>query len=245
MKWLRIGIFSIVLSNLAYAAPPSYLVTDLGSLTWATPIPGPGSLPGTEEYDRTTAGEVGSDTIQESVGPVTHAYLYRNQQLMDLGVLPGALSYTLPPRSIGLALNTAAHVVGGSDSAFYHSAVGLGTAAPHAVLWNGTINDLGTLSGDPGYASAATAINDFDEIVGNSEVTITNGLLANRAFVWIAGKMYNLTSYVAISYPNVRLTTAIGINCQGDIAALGYDIRTPNTERNYLLSRTGPRRNCP
>src|SRR5689334_12141409 len=88
------------------ATPPVYTVIDLGSLGWATVHPSPGTLPGTTAYDVTSAGEVGSDTIQDpNFGPVTHAYLYRNQQLTDLGVLPGALGYTTLPKSVAFALN--------------------------------------------------------------------------------------------------------------------------------------------
>jgi hypothetical protein len=39
---------------------------------------------------------------------------------------------------------------------------------------------------------------------------------------------------------NVRLTEAVAINCKGWIAANGYDIRTPDTKRAYLLIPRGP-----
>jgi hypothetical protein len=176
-------------------------------------------------------------------GPVIHAYLLRNGQLTDLGVLPGAMGYTTGPTSIGRSLNVQAHVVGLSDSQYYHLTTG--KPAGHAVLWNGTLTDLGTLSGDPSYGSVAEAINDFDEIVGNSEVMLNTGEVTNRAFVWIAGKMYNLTSYVSLSYSTVRLTDATNINCQGNIAAVGYDTRWPTIQRAYLLTRIGmPRPTC-
>lgn len=246
MKRSQVFVLTSVLSMLAfqaYAAPPSYVLTDLGSLGWATPNPQPGSAPGTTEYERTASGEVGSDNVMSDVGPVTHAYLFRNQTLTDLGVLPGALGYTSPPTSVARALNTAAHVVGISDSAFYHAIGSSSAPAAHAVLWNGAINDLGSLSGDPGYMSVAEGINDSDEVVGFSEIMLNTGAVANRAFVWIAGKMYNLSFYTNV--PTVALVDASAINCQGQISAIGFDRAKPSQLHSYLLTRIGPRRNCP
>lgn len=248
MKRSRVFVLSSVLLMLAfqvYASPPSYLLTDLGSLGWATPNPRRGSVPGTTEYARTASGEVGSDTKQDpNIGPITHAYLFRNQSLTDLGVLPGALSYTSPPKSVARALNSAAHVVGLSDSAFYHSAISSSEAASHAVLWNGAINDLGSLSGDPGYMSMAEGINDWDEVVGFSEITLNTGAIATRAFVWIAGKMYNLSFYTNAA-STVALTDATAINCQGQISAIGFNRSNPTQQHSYLLTRIGASRSCP
>ena len=106
------------------------------------------------------------------------------------------------------------------------------------------MKDLGTLS-IPGWDSRADSINDSGEIVGLS-ASIVNGTETNRAFLYVNGQMLNLQFYVYDRDPNVRLTEAVGINCQGWIVANGYNMQSPNVQRVYLLIRRGaPRPQCP
>src|SRR5258708_35467593 len=243
---MRLHRYLLLVLSAPALAQPQYTVTDLGSLQWATEQPKPGTVPGTTEYDKTSAGEVGVDSMPDasSGGFTNHAYLYKQGKLTDLGVLPGAMGYTERPGSAALGINSAAHVVGVSASAFYNTD-NSGKAAAHAVLWNGGTIDLGTISGDPGNSSMAEAINDSEEVVGYSQVTLTTGQLAQRAFVWAAGKMYNLTMLL-VSAPNLRLTDQLQINCQGAISALGYNAADlTRRAHSCLLTRVGTARTCP
>lgn len=222
----------------AFAAP-SYTITDLGTLGWAIPEPEPGPIPNTTVYDQTSDGQVGILLVQsQTTSPAAHAYLYKTGTLTDLGVLPGASENAGPPTSMAVSLNKVAHVVGSSDSAFSGPR---GNSLVHAVLWNGTPTDLGTIQGSPNFTSMAEAINDSEEIVGSSEVSLTAGGTSTRAFVWVSGKMYNLTFYT--NNQNFVLTNATAIDCQGQIAAIGYLANDPTqAQHSFVLNRVGPAR---
>jgi hypothetical protein len=56
--------------------------------------------------------------------------------------------------------------------------------------------------------------------------------------------MYNLSFVVAGTRTSTRLTDALWIDCQGDIAATGTPALGAATH-NYLLVRQGPARKCP
>ena len=88
----------------------------------------------------------------------SHAALWQNGKVNDLGTLPGGWE------SRAVAINERGQVVGwGPTKSSPH-------AAPweHAVLWeNGKMRDLGTLPG--GWESRAVAINERGQIVGRAE----------------------------------------------------------------------------
>lgn len=229
---------TLLAASQAFAAP-SYTITDLGSLPWGQPTPEPGPIPNTTIYDSTSAGQVGILLVQsQTTSPAAHGYLYKSGTLTDLGVLPGASENAGPPTSMAVSLNTVAHVVGSSDSAYSGPK---GNTLVHAVLWNGGAQDLGTLGGTPSFTSMAESINDFDEVVGSSDVGLTAGGTATRAFVWVSGIMYNLTFYT--NNRNYILTNATSIDCQGQIAAVGYLVSDPTqTQHSFVLNRAGPAR---
>jgi len=107
------------------------------------------------------------------------------------------------------------------------------------------MHDLGTLA-TPEYDSCANGVNDSREIVGwtNTISSVDNSVL-QRAFVYIAGTMYNLSFFLTNS-STIRLTDALAIDCQGSIAAVGYDSKTGASQTHtYLLNRVGPQRSCP
>jgi probable HAF family extracellular repeat protein len=176
----------------------------------------------------------------------THAFLYRNGYRTDLGTLPGG-NY-----SSAAGVNNKGNVVG-------YSWIGqTGNCLPspynpivqHAfVSVNGKMTDLGNLANKTTCNSGAEAINDSGEIVGWSDaITTTNVQQVSRAFLDFGGQMFSLSflDWGDPAWGFVRFTDAVGINCNGWIAANGYDTRVPSVYRAYLLIRKGPLRpECP
>jgi probable HAF family extracellular repeat protein len=190
------------------------------------------------------AGEGTDPNTAVSFG--VHAFLYTGPgENRDLGAL--ALSGDGSDDSEGYGINDVDEVVGASTTAIparnssNQPCPNCGVAS-HAFLWRaGKMTDLGNLAGIAGWDSAANAINDRGEIVGWAYSNV-GGMAAKRAFVYVGGRMLNLQFYVDQRDPNVRLTDAAGINCNGWVVANGYDVRTPNINRAYLLIRRGPPR---
>jgi probable HAF family extracellular repeat protein len=175
-----------------------------------------------------------------------HAFLYRNGTRTDLGALPGS------DYSAATGVNNKGDVVGYS----WLGQAGQCVPSPytpeiqHAFLSaNGKMTDLGNLANKPYCSSTAEAINDAGEIVGSSDaITTADNQQVERAFLVSGGQMYSLTflDWGDPAWGNVILTDAAAINCNGWIAATGYDIHTPNVTRVYLLVRKGPLRpECP
>jgi probable HAF family extracellular repeat protein len=235
-------------SAVMWTSRPSLHMVSLGVL-WSDP-----SLSG---YATSTADGInrvshitGSSTAGTGSTPDTavafgnHAFIYRYGKMTDLGAL--ALSGNGSDNSEGLSINNLDQVAGYSTTAIPELST-TGQPCPdcgmasHAFVWSaGKMKDLGTLS-FPGWDSQALGINDSGEIVGLS-ASIVNGTETNRAFLYVNGQMLNLQFYVYDRDPNIRLTRAVGINCQGWIAANGYNINSPNVNRTYLLIRRGPPR---
>jgi len=197
----------------------------------------------------TGSSDAGQGTTPDTAQPFgTHAFLYRNGSMLDLG----ALAHTADGSdfSEGNGINNLDAVVGDSDTAI-PAVNGSGQpcdecgVANHAFLWQaGKMQDLGTVGGTPGLDSRADAINDSGEIVGWSD-SLVRGTATQLAFLYTGGQMLNLHSLVTGLDPHVQLTEAVGINCQGWIVANGFDTRTPTVDRIYLLIRNGaPRPQC-
>ena len=131
---------SIKMDGQRSAAPPGpYVVTDLGTF---------GGVQSAHAHDINDAGQV--------VGIArTHAFLWQNGVMTDLGTLGGN-------SSSASAINAVGQVVGSAS-----------TAAPstsHAVRWdNGAITNL-----TPGVPSSASGINDAGQVIGT--LTPTDGL---------------------------------------------------------------------
>jgi probable HAF family extracellular repeat protein len=167
--------------------------------------------------------------------PYSHAYLWKNNSLTDLGVLPGLGTTSF---STGYGINNHDDVVGSSTgSTLIPTPTGPSyIIKTHAFIYHaGKMRDLGVLGHDP--QSQANGINDNGEIVGLS------GRLGDlehpsRAFVYVDGHMYDLNALVeGLGHTGVELNEAVAINCHGDIAANHRN--SDYTSHAYLLVRKG------
>jgi probable HAF family extracellular repeat protein len=139
-----------------------------------------------------------ADTTQPDPSPqfcfdsdcfTAHAFLWRDGERTDLGVLPGgASSQANWISSNGLVAGLAEN--GQIDPL-------LGGPEFRAVIWqNGAITDLGTLEG--GYSSIANSVNKDGQVVGvfANDVPDQNSMFSNgyqaRAFLWQKGVMQDL-----------------------------------------------------
>jgi probable HAF family extracellular repeat protein len=191
--------------------------------------------------------DAGQGTTFDDAQPFgQHAFLYRNGKMLDLG----ALAPNAPDNdSEAYGINNLDEVVGLSSTtiparnSLNQPCPDCGVAS-HAFLWRaGKMTDLGNLASIPGWDSKADAIDNMGEIVGWSD-SIVNGASTHRAFLYVGGKMLNLQFYVFNRDPNVRLTEAVAINCKGWIAATGFNIKSPDVSRAYLLIPRGKPQPC-
>ena len=237
--------------NLAvmWSSRPTLHMTVLGVL-WVNP-----QLP---DYSTSTATAInglshvtGSSIVGKGTDPNTavllgmHAFLYKAGKMTDIGAL--ALAGNGSDDSEGNAINNLDQVAGISTTAIpARNSLGQPCTscgvASHAFLWSsGKMRDLGNLAAIPGWDSQADSLNDSGEIVGWSD-SMVNGSSTHRAFLYEGGQMLNLQFYIYDRDPNVRLTEAVGINCNGWIVANGFNVTSPDVSRVYLLIPRGPSR---
>jgi probable HAF family extracellular repeat protein len=150
-------------------------------------------------------------SISISSGP-SHAFWWQNAQMTDLG------TYSSDNSSSAVGINNSGQVVGWSYKA---SGISSYIKAPlndtwHAVLWqNGSITDLGTLSGD--NFSQAFNINNRGQIFGWSRKVINNSFADQTAhiFQWQNGTMTNLGNLITPS--DTRESFIQRINNKGQV----------------------------
>ena len=144
----------------------TYVLKPLGSL-------GHGFAQGNHLNNR---GDVVGFAYAGNLGTNTHAFLYTNGVMADIGTLGGGFSYAW-------AINDSRVVVGEANLA--------GDNTTHAFRWaNGSMQDLGLLPGTGEY-SVATDINNKGQIVGFSE--ISSGFGSTRhAFLWQSNVMTDI-----------------------------------------------------
>jgi probable HAF family extracellular repeat protein len=176
---------------------PSYTVTDLGTLG--------GSF--SRALGMNDSGEIVG--FSDTAGGNSHAFLYEDGQMTDLGTLGGGFF------SIAEDINDSGEAVGFST---------LRSGATHAFLYKaGQMTDLGTLGGN---SSSALAINDAGVIVGGANTASGE----DHAFVYKEGQMTDLDTLGG------RRSAGMDINDVGEI--VGYS-ETSSGEMHAFLYKDG------
>lgn len=171
---------------------PRGVLYDGGTMTELIPLSGDRSPAWGINDDGHVVGQFGSVNA-------AHAYLY-DGTMHDLGVLG-----TDPQVSGANGINSAGHVVGWSS---LQGVSGIG----HAFLYDGsTMHDLGSLGGTSG--SQARAINDSDQIVGDTETSDGE----SHAFLYENGTMHDLGTLAGGDY-----SSAAAINASGRIVGYSF-----------------------
>jgi probable HAF family extracellular repeat protein len=145
----------------------------------------------------------------ENASEYMRPFRWQNGTMTDLGTLGGEIGFITHRAN---AINSSGDVVGMS-----YTAGGDG----HAFLYDGSMNDLGVLTG--GDTSVAYDINDDDQIVGTSNVT--GG--AFHAFIYQDSTMTDLNDLIDTN-STWTLIRATGINDDGEIVGWGE-----NPDGNY------------
>jgi len=170
-----------------------------------------------------------SDVYKDGVSRGTHAFLYSNGQMQDLGVLSEDASQR--GFSSPASINSSGQVVGYSN--IYKNGNFKGT---HAFLYsNGAMQDLGALGEDSAgnVSSSAIAINDAGEVIGNSNIYDGANFVTEHAFLYSDGQMKDLNTLIDSS-SGITLVNARAINASGQIACFAH--LASGAQRAVLLS---------
>jgi probable HAF family extracellular repeat protein len=211
-------------------------MTDIGTLggayAQANAINDTGLVTGTAQTQAQTQGTV----------EATHAFIYNPRgtgpaAMRDLGVLGGNSSY-------GMAINNYSHVAG-------YSTIKANDERVHAFFYDGnTMLDLGSLGASGARwgsdVSVALSVNNLDQVVGYSYLPVVGDMpIQQVAFLWTRNssgptKMVNLNKLV-LNAGNYLLTSATGINDNGQIVASAYDLQNGGVHA-LLLTPVPPTR---
>lgn len=193
-------------------ALPGNTVTQLAA-------PGGGS---SSAFSINASGEIAGASVEPSAASVITPLLWKNSSPQALPLLSGY------PSALAGSVNDSGVAAGMAFDISFTELSANGTA--HAVLFNnGSVIDLGVLSGD--VSSAATSINNSGTVVGFSDSQAPNFALQlnafiapaaskYRAFIYSGGKMYNLTDQLT-NGSGWQLSFATAINNAGQIAGTG------------------------
>jgi probable HAF family extracellular repeat protein len=166
------------------------VMTDIGAL------PGNNnSAAGSINSHGWVTGQSQSSTIDPNLGiPEFRAVLWRENQITDLGTLPGGTE------ALGIYVNDGDQVVGFSDNGMpdpFSSVFFLTGTQIHTFLWkNDAMQDIGTLGGPDAGPGANCGVLPPDQIVGASYTTYSpnsgTGLPTLDPFFWNDGIMTDL-----------------------------------------------------
>ena len=142
----------------AAAAAKTYTITDLGSLGFGESDPSAvnatGQVTGLSYLSKTFTYPCGYP-VRTCTAHLSHAFLYGNGTMTDLGTLGGNDSQ-------GDAINASGQVAGNSQTKT------TGINGTHAALWSGKkAIDLGALAPLAGSYSTAYGINDSGQVAGS------------------------------------------------------------------------------
>lgn len=155
---------------------------------------------------------------------VSHATIWYENGITDLGTLGGTNSYAVAINDFGL-------IVGTSDTN--------NNITTHATLWNGsTIKDLGKLDGSK--SSNANGINNLGQIVGQSFFYDSN---VNFATMWDGDSIINLNSLLDSDVVSAGwvLSEANDINDYGQIVGNAFNYKTGQISAFMLTSVPEPK----
>ena len=180
-----------------------------------------GSLPGTPYAVAYAINDADQIVGESNLHNDTHAFLYENGKMSDLG--------TLTPVGSGYS---SAHAITRSGEAAGESSLA-DPSTIHAVLFSGgTIKDLGALGGN---YSAAYGINNSGIIVGESDV-VQQGVTNVHAFIYtnsIGGTMVDLGT-LGGNYSSAR-----GVNDSGTVVGEAETVVAGSTVLHGFYSRGG------
>lgn len=185
------------LDSRAFLLRPGVTMQDLGRIEVPGAEGASGAL-GLNEYRQVVGQSIaGPYSPPESAN---HAFLYKCEEMLDLGTLGGQWS-------IAEAINERGQIVGQAATPELRENRAF-------VYYRGTMKNLGTLPG--GEFSWAYDINDHGHIVGYSNAPGVQ----DRAFIYSHGKMRDLTKQL-VPGSGWEVITAAAINNNGQIAATG------------------------
>lgn len=191
------------LEGRAFLLRPGVSMQDLGRIE-APDAEGTSSAMGLNEHRQVVGGSV--------VGPYSppesayHAFLYKCEEMIDLGTLGGQYS-------VAQAINERGQVAGEASTPELHNNRAF-------LYYRGVMKNLGTLPG--GEFSSATDVNDHGHVVGYSSGPATGESDTGwqKAFIYHSGKMRDLNKMIDPA-SGWLLVNAGGINNSGQIAATG------------------------
>lgn len=190
----------------AFLVPSAGSLTDLNTLITTNP----GGLTLNDGLDINTSGQI-TGFGQNGSGPLRAFRFAADGAVTNLGVIGANPS----DHTVGTALNDDGLVVG------YQSG-----ALNHAFTWDGSMHDLGTVSGYPN--SEALGINASGWVVGDVWKG-SAGSFISHAFVGApGGPLVDLNTRVSL-LPGQVLEVAYGINDSGQIVGQGISNSQPFT----------------